>query len=693
MSSDPLKKELGLARVYAVATGATLSSGFFLLPGLAAIGAGPALSLAYLIAGLMIVPGILSMAELATAMPRSGGIYYFVDRSLGPVAGTVAGFGTWIALILKTAFALVGVGAYLTGYIPGVDVGVLAALFAIFFGLVNSFGAKKSGTAQVILVIGLLLLLTWFTGTGITRIEWTNFDHFFGAGLDGIMATAGLVVVSYMGLTKIASVAEEVRDPERTLPLGMFLALGTALLIYVIGSAVMIGVVSVDDLIRSENLLTPVVVVAVRLVGNWGGLLMTIAAILAFSSVANAGILSASRYPMAMSRDSLVSPVFSRISGRGVPVGSVFLTTVIIIVMVTALNPTKIAKLAGAFQLLMFALSSISVIVMRESRLESYDPGYRTPLYPLIQIIGVVAPLWLIFEMGLLPVLFTFGLTIVCVLWYLFYAQKQVTRSGAIRHAFARIAETHFRGTPVSGTLHKHVQFSTDEVIMRSLVLDVCRDEGFDDVTRSASHLLASRISFGADRILADFTALGADGILVVVPGVVLAHIHVPNIIESELVLVRSKTGVRTRDQIVFGNLMTDEPLRAIIYLASPRSHPAHHLSVLSQLASRLSEDTFMDEWIAADTEENLRTLLMRDERFITLHLGDTRATTAFIGTQVSEMNLPSDIIVISIFRDGTRMIPRGGTVFFKGDHVTLLGDPRSIRSFRKLLGSSSDFS
>ena len=96
-----LKKELKLVDVYAIAAGTTLSAGFFLLPGLAAQQAGPALVIAYVIAAIPLIPAMLSIVELATAMPRAGGVYYFLDRSLGPLVGTIGGLGTWLALILK----------------------------------------------------------------------------------------------------------------------------------------------------------------------------------------------------------------------------------------------------------------------------------------------------------------------------------------------------------------------------------------------------------------------------------------------------------------------------------------------------------------------------------------------------------------------------------------------------------------
>ncbi|HKJ80379.1 MAG TPA: amino acid permease, partial [Ignavibacteriaceae bacterium] len=116
--SKRLKKELRLLDVYAIAAGTTLSAGFFLLPGIAAQQAGTAMIFSYIIAAIPLVPAMFSVAELATAMPRAGGVYYFLDRSLGPLFGTVGGIGTWLALILKVAFALIGMGAYLELFFP-----------------------------------------------------------------------------------------------------------------------------------------------------------------------------------------------------------------------------------------------------------------------------------------------------------------------------------------------------------------------------------------------------------------------------------------------------------------------------------------------------------------------------------------------------------------------------------------------
>ena len=186
-----LKKELTLLNVYAIATGTTLSAGFFLLPGIAFNEAGPAVVLSYMIAAIPLIPAMFSMVELSTAMPRAGGAYYFLDRSMGPFVGTIGGLGTWLALVFKTAFALIGMGAYLSIFWPEVPIVMLAVILAVLFGIVNLFGAKKTGTFQVFMVFALLLILLAFIGKGIPEINSVHFEGFFDKGTVSIISTAG----------------------------------------------------------------------------------------------------------------------------------------------------------------------------------------------------------------------------------------------------------------------------------------------------------------------------------------------------------------------------------------------------------------------------------------------------------------------------------------------------------------------
>ena len=411
-----LKKELTLLNVYAIATGTTLSAGFFLLPGIAFSEAGPAVVLSYMIAAIPLIPAMFSMVELSTAMPRAGGAYYFLDRSMGPFVGTIGGLGTWLALVFKTAFALIGMGAYLSIFWPEVPIVMLAVILAVLFGIVNLFGAKKTGTFQVFMVFSLLSILLAFIGKGIPEINSVHFEGFFDKGTVSIFSTAGLVYISYVGVTNIASVAEEVQNPERNLPLGVFLAIGTAIIVYAVGTTIMVGVLPANELAQD---LTPVASTAEIIFGEWGKIAVTVAAVIAFASVANAGILSASRYPLAMSRDHLIPSKLAKLTARNIPHYGIAVTVVLIILLVLTLDIARIAKLASAFQLLMFALICLAVVVMRESQIEAYDPGFRSPFYPWMQIFGVFSPLWLIAEMGALPILFSLGLVTLGTVWYL----------------------------------------------------------------------------------------------------------------------------------------------------------------------------------------------------------------------------------------------------------------------------------
>ncbi|MGB5527201.1 MAG: APC family permease, partial [Gemmatimonadota bacterium] len=405
-----LRKELGLFDVYAISTGAMFSSGFFLLPGLAAAKTGPSVALAYLVAGLFILPAMFSVAELATAMPRAGGAYYFLDRALGPLVGTVGGLGTWLALVLKSAFALVGMGAYLGIYFD-VPIKPLAIGLTIAFMLINIVGAKETSGLQRALVTVLVAIMAFFivqglvfvstdvVGTGSAARE--RFSPFLAFGFQGFMASVGFVFVSYAGLTKVASVAEEIRNPDRNIPLGMMLSLATAAFVYSVGVLIIVAVLPADEL---RHDLTPVATAAQAffqwLPGGLGVMLIVAAAIAAFASTGNAGILSASRYPLAMARDRLVSARFGTLGRFQTPTFAIVVTGLLMIGSIVFLDVEAIAKLASAFQLALFSMLCLAVIIMRESRIAGYDPGFKSPLYPWIQIVGFVTPFWLISEMG-----------------------------------------------------------------------------------------------------------------------------------------------------------------------------------------------------------------------------------------------------------------------------------------------------
>ena len=699
--SNKLSKDLGLFDVFAISTGAMFSSGFFLLPGLAAAKAGPSVFIAYLIAGVLILPAMFSVAELSTALPRAGGAYFFLDRSLGSMVGTIGGLGTYFALTLKTAFALIGIGAYAAFFVE-LPVRTVAIALTFLFMLVNIFGAKETTALQRILVIILLTVLAFFLiqgGVFVAAIESgdsaSKMSPFMPFGIGGLLSTVGFVFVSYAGLTKVASVAEEIKNPDRNIPLGMFLSLTVTSFVYVAGVYIMVRVLDLQTLYSD---LTPVATAAESfftwLPGSAGLMLIVIAAMAAFASTGNAGLLSASRYPLAMARDRLLPDFFGKIGRFRTPTISIVITASMIVVFIMTLDEEGIAKLASAFQLFIFVLLNIAVIVMRESRIQSYDPGYRSPLYPWMQLFGIFTSIILIAYMGWIAVAFTLGVIAVCLVWYYNYARSRVDRHGAIYHWFQRLGrqrdanlDVEFRGIMKEKGLRSDDPF--EEIISRSSVLDISQTPfTFTEAATLAANELSEKLNLSAETIKENFLDGTVTGDTPVAGGVALPHFRSDQIKSAEIVLTRSKYPVSiVQDDPITHEQESPENVHAIFFLVSPEDDPGRHLRILAQIAGRVDEENFERDWMAAKSAQELREVLLRNERFLTLVIGSDVQTDDLVGKALKEIHLEEDCLVVMIRRDGDVVIPKGKTVVERGDRVTIIGETVGLQKLAQRYG------
>ena len=416
-----------------------ISSGLFILPGLAFARAGPSVILAYLLAGILLIPPVLSKAELVTAMPKSGGIYFYIHRSTGPGMGTVGGLAAWFSLSFKTAFALLGIGIFILLFNPGfteMQIKLVAVACCLFFTLINILGVKLTGRFQVAMVVTLLSLLAFYVIFGSFSVQFHRYMPFMPLGLGSVFATASMVYVSYGGLTKICAVAGEVKNPGRNLPLALLLALIVMASLYVVVVFITVGLV---DSAQLQNSLIPISLGASTFMGRGGSLILGFAALLAFITTANAGILAASRDPMAMGEDKLVPDAFGKVSKRGAPWFSILFTSGFMLLVILFLDLENLIKTASTLKLLMFTLANWSVIFMRESKLKHYQPKFRSPLYPWVQILGIIGECFLISMMGGVPLLIV-GIFIVCAWgWYWFYARGKTKSEYALLHVIERI--------------------------------------------------------------------------------------------------------------------------------------------------------------------------------------------------------------------------------------------------------------
>ncbi len=687
-----LDKNLKLFDVYAMSTGAMFSSGLFLLPGIAAAATGNSVFLAYFFAGFLILPAMYCMAELSTAMPKAGGTYYFLDRAMGPLMGTIGGLGSWVAVVFKSAFALVGMGAYLGLYLD-LPFEITAIILAIAFGAVNIAGAKETTKLQRVLVTTLVAILVGFTLLGLKAALEKNgslivfdpaYGDFFKGGLVGFVSTIGLVFVSYAGLTKVASVAEEVENPDRNIPLGMTLSLLTATVLYTLGTVVLIKILPGEELFGS---LTPIADAGRVFMGDWpfdiGVILIVIAAIAAFASTGNAGIMSASRYPYAMAKDKLVPEKLAELGKFKTPTFSILLTVAVMIVVIIIFDVASVAKLASAFQLLLFMLVCAAVMVMRESRIPTYKPGFKVPLYPWMPIAGILISFWLIIEMGTMAIAFTGMMVIACVVWYNTYASRRVERRGAIFHVHERLGRNAYEGLEheLMTIINDRTQaenLSYEAVIARSLVTDFRYGRyDFDQLVDLMAVEGEARYKIEPEQTRA-VIATTPPIFRPISDGVRLTRYVDSRVTEPELFIFRF--GPKARLEMELDNA---DDVHTLMVLLCPAKPAGLDMRIGGHLAEIVQGEGFERRWLSARSEAELNDVLVRDDHFLHVPIADLPRLKAQIGRPVGDLAGLGDVVVALIERGDKTMIATSDNVLMDGDVVALVGEPSDLMTLR----------
>jgi len=610
-----LKKVLGFWDIFCLASGAMISSGLFILPGLAFAKSGPAVIFAYILGGILIIPSMFSQIELATAMPSAGGTYFYIERSLGPGFGTFAGVANWLSLSLKSAFALVGLGVFVLLLYPGLtayQIKLLAVGFCAIFTAFNLISVKMTGRIQVWLVMFLFAALTYYAAHGFASIDVHNYVPFMPYGPKALFATAGLVFISFGGLTKVASVAEEVKNPSANIPLAMLSSFAAVTLFYALTVFVTIGVAGGEELARS---LIPISLGAEAFAPPAGRIAVALAAIIAFVSTANASILSASRSPMAMSRDKLLPRFLSRFSVRfGTPHFAILLTSLFMISVILFLELENLVKLASTLMLILFMIVNLSVIVMRESKIQNYRPTFRSPFYPWLQIAAILAYGFLIFEMGETPLIITGAFIALCCLWYLLYVGARTKRRSALMHIVERVTARELAGSTLTGELREIlrerdeiVEDRFDRLIKDAIILDIGYSLSSDDAFSIISERISTRLNVDREELFKLFKMREDLSSTVIQPGLAIPHIIVNGNHKFDILPVRCKQG------IIFPG--ADEPVKTMFVLIGSMDERNYHLRALMAIAQIAQEEGFEKKWFAARNIEEIRDVLLLSSR------------------------------------------------------------------------------
>ncbi len=605
-----LKKELGLIHIFCITSGAMISSGLFVLPGLAYEKAGPSIILSYLIAGLLALPGMLSLVEMTTAMPKAGADCYGVIRSMGPGIGTVAGLLSWFSLAMKSAFALIGLSLLAITFV-NVNIYVIAISGCIIFLIINLVGVKEAGIIQFILAGVLFFIMTFYIIRGVPFVEVQRFEPFVAKGIVPVFSVAGYVFISYAGLLQLASMAEEIRNPSKNIPLGMLVTVSVVTIFYFLMIFVTVGVLDGEVLSGS---LTPISDGANAFMKMPGTTIVTIAAFMAFLTTANAGIMTSARSLVPLSRDKLFPEIFARIHPHfGTPYYALFLTGIFIIISFF-LRLEILVETASIVLILANVLSCLAVIVLRESGLQNYRPTFRTPLYPWIQITGIVAFGFILLEMGGEAYIITTILSLAGFSAYWFYGRKRVKSESAMLHLVERITNREL----VTGTLEEELRELSlerdevtldrfDKIVKECPVLDIKEKIELDELFEMVGKELAESVGMDSKYIYEALKEKEEENGTAITPSLAIPHIIAEGSHKFEVLLARSKEGIRFSDSAT--------KVHAIFILLGTRDERNFHLYALSAIAQVAGDPDFMNRWMKARDKQGLRDVIILGKR------------------------------------------------------------------------------
>jgi amino acid transporter/nucleotide-binding universal stress UspA family protein len=409
-----LSREMRLIDVTMIGVGAMIGAGIFVLTGIAAGVAGPALLLVFLLNGLVALLTAMAYAELGGAVHGAGGGYLWIKQSLPDPSGFLAGWMDWFAHAVACSLYALGFGAYCKEVL--VVVGItevhpplapleiwLAVGACAVFAFINYRGASEAGKAGNVVTIGKIAIIGAFIVAGLwtmaRRTGWQGaFTPFLSNGWGGVFAAMGLTFIAFEGYEIIAQTSEEVEDPKRNVPRAVFLSLLIVIPIYLLVALVAIGAVTppagvaVTQFLGREKEVALVAAANQFVVG--GGIVILVGGLLSTLSALNATIYSSSRVAFAMARDASLPRAVARVHAtRGTPHVAILVSTVLIVFMAVALPIEDVAAAASVMFLLLFGGVNVALIRLRKQR-PDLDRGYKVPFMPLTPMLAIATMLF-----------------------------------------------------------------------------------------------------------------------------------------------------------------------------------------------------------------------------------------------------------------------------------------------------------
>jgi amino acid transporter/nucleotide-binding universal stress UspA family protein len=408
-----LSRNLNLFTITMIGIGGMIGAGIFVLTGIAAGVAGPALILAFALNGIITSFTAMSYAELGSAYPEAGGSYRWVKEGLGGAQGYLSGWMSWSAATSAGALYALGFGRFaselwLIANFPtfGLSVEWMTLIFMtliiVIFTLINVLGASETGTIGNVVTLAKIAILGLFVLFGILvmlRSEgWQDrfTSDFMPNGFVAVFAAMGVTFVAFEGYEIIVQSGEEVINPKRNIPRAIFLAIAVAVTIYLLVSIVAIGAtnppqgMAVYQFLGEQKEVAVVETAQQTFPFGIGAIVLLFSGLVSTMSALNATTYSSSRVSFAMGRDHNLPRILSKVHPKRLtPYWAVIFSGAFMLIISWSLDIEAVAAAAGILFLLLFL--QVNVVVMRlRLKLPDMERGFRVPLFPLIPLLGIV---------------------------------------------------------------------------------------------------------------------------------------------------------------------------------------------------------------------------------------------------------------------------------------------------------------
>jgi len=390
-----LKRTLNLFDATSIGIGAIIGAGIFVVLGIATGYAGPSVIVSMVIAGIVASFTAFSFAELGSAIPREGGAYAFAYELVSPVVAFVVGCLWLFAQVVAGAAISLGFAGYFVTILPILPVKIIAVLVAATLTGLNIVGIKQSANVNNILVLTKIAILCLFVGFGIFRIDFQNFSSFSPNGIFGILEGAGFIFFAYLGFGRIATLGEEVKNPQRTLPLSILLALTISIVIYILTGFTTTGLQDYRVLAQSGSPLAD----AAKATGNLVLVaVVSLGALIATVSVLLTNLIGLSRVSFAMAREGQLPKTAAKISSRfGTPYISILVMGAITVFLPLILDLKQTVAMTSFGILSTHVVVNLSAIRLRKKM--PHSTTFRAPFYPLIPLLGILSCIILMFSL------------------------------------------------------------------------------------------------------------------------------------------------------------------------------------------------------------------------------------------------------------------------------------------------------